>query len=153
MIVVPYRKFFVTALLGAALVGCSNEADPNSPEGKRQAVFKQMLKQSEPMGGMLSDRLPFDGNIFAEHAKKLAQLVDQPWSHFPEPGEDPETNRAKADIWSDPQGFAQAIDTYKTAVVDLTDATQGGVSGPAQVSDQLRAVQQACKACHDTYRR
>lgn len=153
MIAVPYRKFILVALLGAALVGCSNEADPNSPEGQRQALFKKMIKQSEPMGGMLSDRLPFDGMIFAEHAKNLAQLADQPWSHFPEPGAEPEPNRAKADIWSDPQGFAQAIDTFKAAVVDLTAATEGGVRGPGQVTDQLHAVQQACKACHDGYRR
>lgn len=153
MIAVPYRKFILVALLGAALAGCNNEADPNSPEGKRQALFKQMIKQSEPMGGMLSDRLPFDGAIFAEHAKNLAQLADQPWSHFPKPGADPEPNRAKADIWSDPQGFARAVDTFEAAVADLTAATEGGVRGPGQVSDQLRAVQQACKACHDDYRR
>jgi len=148
-----YQKIAAIALLGLALVGCNNTADPDSPEGKRQALFKQMIKQSEPMGGMLSDRLPFDGVIFAEHAKNLAQLADQPWSYFPKPGAEPEPNRAKADIWSDPQGFAQAIDTFKAAVADLTAATEGGVRGPGQAADQLRAVQQACKACHDDYRR
>ena len=153
MIAVPYRKLVVVALLGAALVGCNNKADPNSPEGKRQALFKLMIKQSEPMGGMLSDRLPFAGPAFAEHAKQLAELADQPWAYFPSPGEEPEPNRAKADIWSDPEGFELAINNFKSSVADLTAATQGGVRGLGQVSAQLRAVQQACKACHVDYRR
>lgn len=153
MLSASYQKFVAIALLGVALVGCNNEADPNSPEGKRQALFKQMIKHSEPMGGMLSDRLPFDGAVFAEHAQGLAELADQPWGYFPGPGAEPEPNRAKSDIWSDPQGFALAIDTFKARVADLTAATEGGVRGPGQVGDQLRAVQQACKACHDAYRR
>ena len=90
---VPHRKLVVALLLGAALAGCSNEPDPNSHEGKRQALFKQMLRQTEPMSGMLTGRVTPSMGEFMSKADTLAELADQPWQHFPTPGDDPEPNR------------------------------------------------------------
>ena len=153
MFAVPNPKILLFAALGLALVGCSDEADPNSPEGKRQAAFKQFLSHSEPMGGMLRERLPFDGDAFASHAQGLSDSVEAPWSHFPEPGQTQQKTAALPEIWSDPQGFAQAIDQYRSAVADLVVVTEQGVESPAQVTDAFTAVQQSCKSCHDDFRR
>ena len=38
-----------------ALVGC-NRIDPNSPLGKRKAIYQQMLDTKEDLGGMLRGR-------------------------------------------------------------------------------------------------
>lgn len=153
MFAVPNPKILLFAALGLALVGCSDEADPNSPEGKRQAAFKQFLSHSEPMGGMLRERLPFDGDAFASHAQGLSDSVEAPWSHFPEPGQTQQKTAALPEIWSDPQGFAQAIDQYRSAVADLVVVTEQGVESPALVTDAFTAVQQSCKSCHDDFRR
>jgi len=59
--------------LGGALSGC-DRVDPNSPLGKRKVIFKDMLKTSEDLGGMLRGRLPFDGVKFADGALKLDGL-------------------------------------------------------------------------------
>ena len=69
--------------LGAALSGCER-VDPNSPLGKRKVIFKDMLKTSEDLGGMLRGRLPFDGVKFAGGALQLDNLSHQPWQHFPQ---------------------------------------------------------------------
>ncbi len=56
------KCFTVLLLAGLTLAAC-DRVDPNSPLGQRKAIFKQMLKTSEDMGGMLRGRLPFDGAV------------------------------------------------------------------------------------------
>jgi len=149
---VPYPRMLLAAL-GLALVGCGGPADPDSPEGKRQAVFKQFLSHSEPMGGMLAERIPFDGETFAVHAEGLAELVDAPWQYFPEPGDSKQRNAALPTVWSDPEGYQLAIDQYRSAVADLVAVTREGVESPEQVAEPMAAVRQTCKGCHDDFRR
>ena len=152
---VPTPKVLLCVPLCLALLACGNQqADPASPEGQRQALFKEFLQHSEPMGGMLSGRLAFDGEAFAGHAQQLSLLAEAPWGHFPEPDPDnPQPNAALPAVWADAEGFAERIDQYQNAVADLNQITAGGVDNPEQVSSALQAVQQACKACHDDYRR
>lgn len=153
MFAVPNPKILLLVMLGMAVTGCSNQADPDSPEGQRQALFKQFLQHSEPMGGMLRGRLEFDGAAFAGHTQALAGLADAPWALFPEPGTTRQKNAAQASIWSDPQGFAQAVEGFQQAITDLTAATALEVTSPEQVEQPFNAVQQSCKSCHDSYRR
>lgn len=153
MLVALNPKILFFTLLGLALTGCSNEADPDSPEGQRQAIFKQFLQHSEPMGGMLRGRLAFDGDAFAHHTQALAESADSPWLLFPEPGDTRQKNAARPEVWSDPQGFSQAIDRYQEAISDLATVTAQGVDSPEQVDELFNAVQQSCKSCHDSFRR
>lgn len=152
---VPTLKILSSLSLTLLLAACGNQqADPDSPEGQRQAVFKQFLEHSEPMGGMLAGRLAFDGAAFAGHANQLAELADAPWDYFPEPDQsNPQPNEALPEVWSDADGFAERISQYQTAVADLQLITAAGIDSPEQVTPAMQAVQQACKACHDGYRR
>lgn len=153
MFAVPNPKILLLAACGLTLVGCAAETDPNSPEGKRQAAFQSFLEHSEPMGGMLRDRLPFDGEAFAAHAQALAANVEAPWAHFPEPGDTKQKHDALPEVWTNPEGFAQAIDRYRGAVAELAAVTEQGVETPEQVTEAFAAVQQSCKGCHDNFRR
>ncbi len=152
---VPTLKILSCLSLSLLLAACGNQqADPDSPEGQRQAVFQQYLQHSEPMGGMLSGRLAFDGEAFAVHATELGELADAPWGHFPAPDlNNPQPNAALPEIWSDADGFAARIDQFQAAVADLSLVTAAGVTSPEQVTPAMQSVQQACKACHDGYRR
>lgn len=152
---VPTLKILSCLSLSLLLTACGNQqADPDSPEGQRQAVFQQFLQHSEPMGGMLAGRLAFEGEAFAGHATQLAELADTPWKHFPEPDQNnPQPNAALPEVWSEADGFAERIGQYQAAVTDLHLITAKGVDSPEQVISAMQAVQQACKACHDGYRR
>lgn len=151
---VPSPRILLLTTLGLVLAGCGGgPADPDSPEGKRQAVFKQFLHHSEPMGGMLAERLPFDGEAFAAHAEGLAETAGEPWQYFPEPGDSTQRNAARPQIWVHPDDFQRSIDQYRSAVADLVAVTREGVENPEQVAEPMAAVQQTCKRCHDGYRR
>ncbi len=76
------KRLTVVLLAALALSGC-DRVDPNSPLGKRKVIFKDMLKTSEDLGGMLRGRLPFDGLKFADGALKLDSLSHQPGSTSP----------------------------------------------------------------------
>lgn len=147
------KTLFLPVLL--AMSACSpQQADPASPEGQRQALFNQFLQHSEPMGGMLQGRLAFDGPAFAQHAEQLVQLADVPWTHFSAPdSENPQPNQALPAVWSDAEGFTARIAQYQSAVAALQQITAQGVDAPEQVASAMQTVQQACKACHDGYRR
>ncbi|WP_181964530.1 cytochrome c, partial [Klebsiella pneumoniae] len=78
------KSLLVVLLAGVALSGYPR-MNPNTPEAKPQAIFKEMLRTSEDMGGMLRGRLPFDAEKFRAGSAKLHQLADQPWQYFPSP--------------------------------------------------------------------
>ncbi len=54
------KRLSVVLLACLTLSACGG-VDPNSPLGQRKAIFKQMLKTGEDLGGMLRGRIPFDG--------------------------------------------------------------------------------------------
>lgn len=152
MLHVPLRSIFLPALLVLAVSGCSQEADPDSPEGMRQAAFKQLLAHSEPMAGMLNGRIEFDPEVFAIHALALEQKADAPWHYFPDPGDSEQPTAARESIWSDADGFKERIEQFRIATSRLADTSRDGVDSPDEVREPLQAVQQACKACHEGYR-
>jgi cytochrome c556 len=153
MLPAPLHKILLTAFIVLAAAGCGNEVDPDSPEGKRQAIFKKMLNHSEPMAGMLGDRLPYDAETFAAHAQRLQALSSKPWDHFPEPGDNPQRTAAEPAVWADPLGFALRASDFETAATLLALKAGEGVDDPEMLREPFQAVQQACKACHDDYRR
>ncbi|MCL5042945.1 MAG: cytochrome c [Gammaproteobacteria bacterium] len=147
-------KLFVLTSLSILLTACgSQSADPDSPEGQRQAAFTRMLNSSEPLDGMLRGRLAFDADIFAAHVQRLVELADVPWEHFPEPGDSRQPNAARPSVWSDAAGFAAAIEQYQHAVSELAAVTAEQGDDPDALRAPLTAVQQACRGCHDDYRR
>ena len=153
MLHVPLRSIVVPTLLVLAASGCSREADPDSPEGMRQAAFKQLLSHSEPMAGMLNERIPFDPEVFTIHALALEEKADAPWHFFPDPGDSDQPTAARESVWSDADGFAERVEQFRAATSRLADVARNGIDSPDQVREPLQAVQQACKACHNGYRR
>ncbi|UAW98795.1 cytochrome c [Halopseudomonas nanhaiensis] len=150
---VPLFSLLMPVLLAGLLAGCSREADPDSPEGKRQAAFKQLLSHSEPMAGMLNGRIAFDPEAFAVHALALDEKAEAPWHFFPDPANSDQPTAVRESVWSDADGFAERIEQFQTATARLAEAAREGVDSPEDVREPLQAVQQACKACHDGYRR
>ena len=131
------------------LAGCGG-VDPNSPMGKRQAIFKQMLKTSENLGGMLRGRVRFDEQDFRAQAQQLEQLSRQPWQHFPAVRDEGDT-AAKAEVWQRQERFQELANALQARTGELAQASQAQPLTPAAVKPAQARVEAACKACHQEF--
>ena len=132
------------------LAGCG-VVDPDSPMGKRQVIFKQMLKTSESLGGMMRGRIAFDGERFALQAQELDQLARQPWQHFPKV-QDQGDSAAKAEVWQRQERFQQLARALAARTGELLQASRTKPLSMAAVKPAQANVEAACKACHQEFR-
>jgi len=143
-------KLLGLTLIGMlALSGC-DRIDPDSPLGKRKAIYQQMLDVKEDMGGMLRGRLAFDGDAFAAGAVRLDDLSRQPWQHYPAVKE--EQSNAREDVWQREARFnelARALEQQTAALVALT--SEQPVTAE-KVAPAFQQVEDACETCHKEFR-
>jgi cytochrome c556 len=157
-------KTTLTALaLFASLAGAAIAADPApppapapaTPGGKavvaRQAHYRELNAAFKAVNDQLKADAPDKAVLAASAAKMKALGADLP-SWFPK-GSGPEAGvktAAKAEIWTDAEGFAAAATRLETETAKLSDlATAGDLDA---IKAQARATGGACKACHDKYR-
>ena len=145
-----FKRLTVVLLAALALTACDG-VDPNSPLGQRRAIFKQMLKTSEDMGGMLRGRLPFDDVKFAEGAVKLDTLAHEPWQHFPQVRDEGDSS-ARADVWERQARFQDLARQLEGVTGDLVTVTRNPPLDAAQMKAPMDKVEAACKACHSEFR-
>ncbi|WP_312904506.1 c-type cytochrome [Stutzerimonas nitrititolerans] len=143
-------KLLGLTLIGMlALSGC-DRIDPDSPLGKRKAIYQQMLDVKEDMGGMLRGRLAFDGDAFAAGAVRLDDLSRQPWQHYPAVKE--EQSDAREDVWQREARFnelARALEQQTAALVALTGEQPVTAE---KVAPAFQQVEDACETCHKEFR-
>jgi len=85
-------------------------------------------------------------------AATLAALAEQMTGWFPT-GSGPDVHaksRAKPEIWSDPQGFAQAHQGYLQQTQSFKRVADGG--DVEQIRAAAQTLGKACGQCHDKYR-
>jgi cytochrome c556 len=139
----------VSLFAAFALVGC-DRIDPNSPLGKRKAIYQQMLEVKEDLGGMLRGRLAFDPQGFASGAAKLDELSRQPWQHYPEVKE--AQSDARADVWQQQERFSQMARELEAHTAALVAATAQVPVTTESVAPAFQRVEDACEACHQEFR-
>jgi cytochrome c556 len=145
-------KTLSLVVLALAVSGCGG-VDPNSPEGQRQTIFKQMLKVSEDLGGMLRGRLAFKEQAFIDGAAKLDQLTRTPWQHFPQVREEEgEESRAKDDVWQRQARFKELAQAMEASTAALVAATAEQPLTPEALAAPMQRVEDSCKACHEEFR-
>lgn len=152
----PRSKFAtrltLVALSALTLAACSGEAPdthPDQPVTKRKQAFKAMLRSFEPMGAMLKDRR-YDADAFARLAGEFARLRDVPWQHFGADSNYPPT-KAKPAVWEKPGEFEQRRQEFVSATERLLAAA--AARNEADARSSYAAVQDSCKACHNTFRK
>ncbi|QLF94233.1 cytochrome c [Pseudomonas sp. ABC1] len=138
--------FVVAALV---LAGCGG-VDPDSPLGKRKAIFQQMLDAKENLGGMLRGRMPFDGQAFAIGAVKLDELSSQPWQHYPEVRE--KESDARDEVWEKQARFNELARALEVTTSALLAASQVQPLKPSEVAPAFQQVEDACSLCHKEFR-
>ncbi|MDO9322878.1 MAG: cytochrome c [Pseudomonas sp.] len=143
-------RLFVVLLACSSLTACES-VDPNSPLGKRKTIFKQMLKTSEQLGGMLRGRVKFDEPAFVAGAASLNELVKTPWQHFPQVKDEGKSS-AKDEVWQNQQRFNELAHKLEMSTAGLLAATAQKPLTPKALAAPLNQVEAACKACHQEFR-
>ena len=130
-------------------------AAPTTPGGKavvaRQAHFKELNVAFRAITEQLRSETPDKAAIAANAGKLRALGADLP-SWFPK-GSGPEAGvktAAKAEIWTDAEGFAAAATKLQAETAKLADVAAAGDMDA--IKAQVRATGGACKTCHDKYR-
>ena len=143
------RKLLLASVAIAATLNFCASAVLAGPIEDRQAAMKANGKTMKILGGMAQGESPFDAAVVKEQGEAMAARFDELRNLFP-PGSDkgPPETYAKAEIWSDPEGFAAALDQAMNASLALA-----GVTDEAQLKEAVGNVGGACKNCHDKYRR
>lgn len=131
------------------LAGC-DRIDPNSPLGKRKAIYQQMLDVKEDLGGMLRGRLAYDSEGFIAGAAKLDQLSRQPWQHYPDVKE--AQSDARDDVWQQQERFNQMARELEARTAALVTVTAKKPVTAASVGPAFQRVEDACEACHKEFR-
>lgn len=144
-------KAALPILLASLLLTACGGVDPDSPLGKRQALFKQMLKTSEDLGGMLRGRIVFDESRFISGAAKLDQLSREPWQHFLQI-QDEGDSRAKDEVWQRQARFQELARALEASTAALVVATSAPPLKPAELAPAVQRVEDSCKACHEEFR-
>ncbi|AHL77168.1 cytochrome C [Stutzerimonas stutzeri] len=139
----------VSLIAVLALAGC-DRIDPNSPLGKRKAIYQQMLDTKEDLGGMLRGRLTFDPEGFVSGAAKLDELSRQPWQYYPEVKE--EQSEARDDVWQQQERFNQLARELEANTAALVAATAQGQVTAGSVGSAFQRVEDTCEACHKKFR-
>lgn len=146
------KSKILLALLACSLLAACDRVDPDSPLGKRQALFKDMLRTSEDLGGMLRGRLNFYEKSFAAGAIKLDELSRQPWQHFPQVQEPGDDSHARDEVWQRQERFQQLARELEASTAELSRQAQVKPLRAEALSAPVAKVEAACKACHEEFR-
>jgi cytochrome c556 len=146
-----FVKRFSMLMLACLMMSACGGVDPNSPLGQRKAIFKQMLKTNEELGGMLRGRVPFDGARFAELAVQLDQLSREPWKHFPPVREQDHTS-ARDEVWQKQARFQELAHSLEAATAQLVTASKVQPYSASYLGPAVQKVEDACSACHKEFR-
>jgi len=139
----------LSLIAALALTGC-DRVDPDSPLGKRKAIYQAMLDTKEDLGGMLRGRLPFDGEAFSAGAVKLDELSRQPWQHYPEVKE--KQSDARDDVWQRQERFNEMARALEATTAELVGVTSASPVTAQSVAPAFQRVEDACEACHKEFR-
>lgn len=144
------KKLLLLTCVCLALAACGG-VDPDSPLGKRQALFKEMLKVSEDLGGMLRGRIAYDEAGFISGAAELDRLSREPWQHFPAVADD-ERSKANPELWQRQEQFQKMARDLEQATAALVRATTAPPLRRSELEPAVQAVEDSCEACHKAFR-
>lgn len=133
-----------------ALSACGG-VDPDSPLGKRKAIFKDMLNTSEDLGGMLRGRIEYDEALFVEKAQLLDALSKQPWQHFPTVKESDQSS-ARDDVWQRQERFQELARALEGTTARLVESTTETPLNESVLAIRVQAVEDSCESCHQEFR-
>lgn len=150
-----YKKT-LTAVLAASVVATASLAashqgkSSNGAVNARHAQMQMVGYNIGLLGAVAKGEMEYSAEMVDSAAKNLQALARMDkaslWVAGTEQGA-VDGSRAKAEIWSDPEGFAATFAKMDEAATALIGAADAGAVGAG-----LGALGGSCKACHEKYR-
>lgn len=140
-------------LVTAALLAAPAHAQFAKPEDAYKYRAAVMTLQGAHMGrinAQLKSPSP-DMQAIAQNVALLDTLNRLFITAFPEGSDMVASSRAKPEIWTQQAKFRQYADKLNAEVTKLSAAAKSGDLGVTRTA--FSATAQACKACHDDFRR
>ena len=116
----------------------------------RQGALTVMDNHYDRIGAMVKGKAPFDARVAQANADLVVTLAKLPWSAFIEGSDKGDTN-AKPEVWTQPDKFKAAAQRLQDATVKLAEAAKTG--NPDAVKTAFGATSEACKSCHEDFRK
>ena len=150
VLVMHPQRDLIVVLTALSLMACGEATDTHAgqPVAHRRAAFKKILLAFEPIGVQLREK-QYNSNRLIDQAKLLASLKNDPWSYFDADTNYPPTH-AKAKIWSDPDQFRAAQQTFVQAVDRFALVVEDHDETHAKAA--YEAVQDSCRNCHKAFK-
>ena len=136
--------------LAAALPAAAQFAKPEDAVKYRKAAFTVMASHFGRVAAMANGRVPFDARLAAENAEIATTMSRLPFAGFID-GTDKGDTKAKPEIWTEQDKFKAAASKMQDAMEKLNVAAKAGNVDTLKTA--AGAVGQACKGCHDSYRK
>jgi len=129
-------------------------AGPDDSITARQSVMRVIGLNFGPMGAMMRGRIPYDAEIFAANAGRIAAVSTMPIERYfgagTEEGDMLDTD-ALPDIWEDKAEFERLLNNMRDAAANLATTATGGDQGAMKKA--LGTTGKSCKSCHDDFRK
>jgi cytochrome c556 len=132
------------SMVVAGAWGVARAAD--SPAQLRHEAMETVQESFKPLRAIAVKEAPFDAAVVKKNATTILEKLKEAHGLFPE-GSGGGDSRAKPEIWTDREGFDQAMKDAQAAATALAAVTDEAAFGPA-----LKRLGGGCKACHDMYR-
>jgi cytochrome c556 len=145
---------FAAIAVATSVAAMAHAAGPSPAEravAYRQGVYHAIGWNFGPMAGMVKGELPFDAKVFALRAERVAFLSTLPLEGFI-PNSVVGKTDAKPEIWDNMDDFKSKMQTFETESGKLAEVAKTASAVDA-VKPQFGKVGQACKSCHDKYKK
>ncbi len=147
--------FKIRLFLAASAVCVAAAALAHSPEEDaidyRQGLMTVVGWNFGPLYAMVKGKTPFDAAEFSKHASRIAFLSDQLVEGFPKGSDKGHDTAAKPAIWESFDDFQSKAKDFNREALALADIAKG--HDEAKDKEQYKKVANACKACHDKYKK
>lgn len=142
---------FVAVALAVAVMALAGQAEAQEGAIKhRQSIMKAVGGHMGAMAAILKGHVAFTDDLKG-HAHAMAELAKIATRVFPE-GSGSGKTRAKAEIWSKPDEFKKAVDTFVNESAKLARVADSGDADAFKA--QFRTMgKMACGGCHKPFRK
>ena len=116
----------------------------------RQGLYAVIGGNFAPLGAMAGGKAPFNAAEAKLRAERVAFLAPMLKEAFPADSNGVAHTAAKPEVWTDTEGFNQALQAFIDKSAALSVAASGGDA--EKIKAAIGETGKTCKACHDKYK-